>query len=114
MDLEKMVLNHFIPASELEEEPNLKDPEDRFTEDEYRKLSHEELIDHNMKKDKRIRKYKQKITKLTERYEQMKYDYQQMCKRTIEHRKQLSYKDWTLTLYKRILEDKFLKPTDEK
>jgi uncharacterized protein (DUF302 family) len=92
----------------------LQDPRDVFTEEEYRKLSYDELIEHNLKKDKRIRKYKQKIAKLTESKAEMKYNYDQMVKRIIEHRKQLSYKDSTLTLYKRILEDKFMRPTDEK
>ena len=60
------------------------------------------------------KKLKRKYDKLMNSYKAVKFDYDAMVKRTIEHRKQLSYKDWTLTLYKRILEDKFMKPTDEK
>lgn len=90
------------------------EPNDCFTEEDYKKLSFEELIEHNLKKDRIIRKLKNKIVKLTESKAEIKFNYDQMCKRIIEHRKQLSYKDGTLTLYKRILEKLCLHPTDEK
>lgn len=110
MDLEKMMVDIAMAKIPTEEINN----EDWFTEDDYKKLSHEELIEHNIKKDKRIKKLKARIEKLKRINEQRDYDYQQMTKRIIEHRKQLSYKDWTLTLYKRILEKLCLRPNDEK
>ena len=80
----------------------------------YDEMSRDELVAKLIEQKKLIRKQARKLTKQNAAFEQMKAGYLWMQKRAEHHREQLSYKDKTLTLYKRILESYFLKPTDQK
>ncbi len=82
----------------------MQDPNDIFTEEDYKKLSYDELVEHNLKKDKRIRRYKRKIAELKEKCWIYKTEMERCMSRNHRQKKDCDYQSRTVNLYRRILE----------
>ena len=82
----------------------LQDPQDIFTEEDYKKLSYDELVEHNLKKDRRIRRYKKKIAQISEKCQIYKTEMERCMSRNHRQKQDNDYQSRTVNLYRRILE----------
>lgn len=75
-------------------------------------MSRDELVAKIKEQKILIKRQAIKLGKQKKHLEQKIYNFKQMEKRIIEHRKQIEYKDRTLILYRRLLEQLSLKNND--
>lgn len=82
----------------------LQDPQDIFTEEDYKRLSFDELVELNLKKDRRIRRYKKKIAQISEKCQIYKTEMERCMSRNHRQKQDNDYQSRTVNLYRRILE----------